>query len=234
MLRAAGALAILLASLSLGLNELRERRRHLESLRRLCSALSLLEAELGTNGNPLADVFRELRLRSEDEARRFFSLLSEAFVLLDKMSFPEIWREAALRCFPDLTSTETAELLHLGSVLGKYELSPKLEMKYSPRKIAVPDAGGEAAEEITVRLHHLDTNQHMNNAQYVHFAVMYLPAEAEIRELRVEYKKQAMLGDHIKPVIYHTADDVVLVSMNGEDGKPYAVVEMTLLKEGKL
>ena len=113
MLRAAGALAILLASLSLGLNELRERRRHLESLRRLCSA----------NGNPLADVFRELRLRSEDEARRFFSLLSEAFVLLDKMSFPEIWREAALRCFPDLTSTETAELLHLGSVLGKYELS---------------------------------------------------------------------------------------------------------------
>ena len=123
MLRAAGALAILLASLSLGLNELRERRRHLESLRRLCSALSLLEAELGTNGNPLADVFRELRLRSEGEARRFFSLLSEAFVLLDKMSFPEIWREAALRCFPDLTSTETAELLHLGSVLGKYELS---------------------------------------------------------------------------------------------------------------
>ena len=74
----------------------------------------------------------------------------------------------------------------------------------------------------------------MNNAQYVHFAVMYLPAGAEIEELRVEYKKQAVLGDHIKPVIYRTADDVLLLSMNGEDGKPYAVVEMKLLKEGTL
>ena len=99
---------------------------------------------------------------------------------------------------------------------------------------AKDEEGGETSRDLVVLSHHLDTNQHMNNAQYVHFAVMYLPAEAEIRELRVEYKKQAMLGDHIKPVIYHTADDVVLVSMNGEDGKPYAVVEMTLLKEGKL
>ena len=112
---------------------------------------------------------------------------------------------------------------------GKYELSPKLEMKYSPRKIAVPDAGGEAAEEITVRLHHLDTNQHMNNAQYVHFAAMYLPADAEVGELRVEYRRQAMLGEHILPVLYRTADDILLVSMNGEDGRPYAVVEMRLV-----
>jgi acyl-ACP thioesterase len=119
-------------------------------------------------------------------------------------------------------------------LLTKYVVSPRLEMKYSPRKIAVPKSGGEPMEEITVRLHHLDTNRHMNNAQYVHFAVMYLPAGAEIRELRVEYKKQAMLGDHIKPVIYHLSDDMILVSMNGEDGKPYAAVEMKLLKEGTL
>ena len=119
-------------------------------------------------------------------------------------------------------------------IIDIYGISPRLEMDYKPRKIAVPKEGGETSRDLVVLSHHLDTNQHMNNAQYVHFAVMYLPAEAEIRELRVEYKKQAMLGDHIKPVIYHTADDVVLVSMNGEDGKPYAVVEMTLLKEGKL
>ena len=119
-------------------------------------------------------------------------------------------------------------------LIAKYKTQPRLEMDYKPRKIAVPKEGGETSRDLVVLSHHLDTNQHMNNAQYVHFAVMYLPAEAEIRELRVEYKKQAMLGDHIKPVIYHTADDVVLVSMNGEDGKPYAVVEMTLLKEGKL
>ena len=115
-------------------------------------------------------------------------------------------------------------------ISGKYELSPKLEMEYSPRKIAVPKTGGETLEEITVRLHHLDTNQHMNNAQYVHFAAMYLPADAEVTELRVEYKRQAMLGDHIIPVLYRTADNILLVSMNGTDGQPYAVVEMHLMK----
>ncbi|MBQ9033726.1 MAG: acyl-[Lachnospiraceae bacterium] len=119
-------------------------------------------------------------------------------------------------------------------LIEKYKTEPRLEMDYKPRKIAVPKEGGEELETIVVRRHHLDTNQHMNNAQYVHFAVMYLPAGTEIRELRVEYKKQAMLGDHIKPVIYHISDDMILVSMNGEDGKPYAAVEMKLLKEGTL
>ena len=115
-------------------------------------------------------------------------------------------------------------------IIGKYELAPKLDMEYSPRKIAVPKEGGECREDIVVRMHHLDTNQHMNNAQYVHFAVMYLPADSEIRELRVEYRRQAVLGDRITPVIYRTHEDTYLVSMNGEDGKPYAVVEMKLYK----
>ena len=116
-------------------------------------------------------------------------------------------------------------------IIEKYDLAPKLDMKYSPRKIAVPKEGGERKEDVVVRMHHLDTNQHMNNAQYVHFAVMYLPADSEIRELRVEYRRQAVLGDRITPVIYRTHEDTYLVSMNGEDGKPYAVVEMKLYKE---
>ena len=111
---------------------------------------------------------------------------------------------------------------------GKYELSPKMEMDYKPRKIAVPGEGGDQMQELEVKLHHLDTNQHMNNAQYVHFAAMYLPADSEVRALRVEYRRQALLGDRILPVLYRTGDKTLLASMNGEDGKPYAVVEMTL------
>lgn len=110
----------------------------------------------------------------------------------------------------------------------RYGTAQRLEMDYKPRKIKVPEEGGEAGETVRVRLHHLDTNQHMNNAQYVHFAVMYLPADKEVRELRVEYRKQAMLGDYITPVVYHPAENILLISMNGEDGQPYAVVEMTL------
>ncbi len=109
----------------------------------------------------------------------------------------------------------------------KYQTAPKLEMDYKPRKIAVPGEGGCPMEEIVVRNHHLDTNQHMNNAQYVHFAFMYMPADREAEELRVEYKKQAVLGDRIFPVLYRKDEKTLLVSMNGSDGKPYAVVETT-------
>lgn len=114
---------------------------------------------------------------------------------------------------------------------GKYGTAEKLEMEYKPRKIAVPGDGGETQEDVVVRLHHLDTNHHMNNAQYVHFAVMYLPEEAEITEIRVEYRQQAMLGDHITPVLYRTQENVLLVSLNGKDGKPYAVVEIRLSED---
>ena len=110
----------------------------------------------------------------------------------------------------------------------KYQVSDRLDMKYSPRKIAVPKEGGETLEAIQVRLHHLDTNQHMNNAQYVHFAMMYLPAGTEIEELRVEYRRQAVLGDRITPVRYRTDEKTVLISMNADDGMPYAVAALTL------
>ena len=113
-------------------------------------------------------------------------------------------------------------------LIEKYEVSDRLDMKYSPRKIAVPKEGGETLEAIQVRLHHLDTNQHMNNAQYVHFAMMYLPAGAGIEELRVEYRRQAVLGDRITPVRYRTDEKTVLISMNADDGKPYAVAALSL------
>ena len=113
-------------------------------------------------------------------------------------------------------------------LIERYQTEPRLDMDYKPRKIKVPAEGGVPCETITVRPHHLDTNKHMNNAQYVHFAMMYLPAGREVRELRVEYRKQAVLGDRITPVLYHITDNCLLLSMNGEDGNPHAVVEITL------
>ena len=40
----------------------------------------------------------------------------------------------------------------------------------------------------------------------------------------MEYKKQAVLGDIIVPVIVQN-DNEIFVTLNGEDGKPYAVVQ---------
>ena len=123
MIRAAGAFTILLAATSLGVCILLERKRRSRCLRELCASLELLEAELGTNAKPLADVFRDLCSRSEGSVLHFFRFLSEGFAYLDRISFFELWKEAVGLCLPQLTSRERDELIRLGGVLGKYELS---------------------------------------------------------------------------------------------------------------
>lgn len=98
----------------------------------------------------------------------------------------------------------------------------KLDMDYAPRKIAVPDIWTEG-EPIPVLRHHIDTNQHVNNAQYVEIARESLPKEDQIREVRVEYKKAAVLGDVMIPRISHQ-DGCSIISLCDEEGNPYAVI----------
>ena len=45
----------------------------------------------------------------------------------------------------------------------------------------------------------LDTNQHVNNAQYISMILDQLDCTDDLHELRAEYKKQAVLGDIIIP-----------------------------------
>ena len=73
------------------------------------------------------------------------------------------------------------------------------------------------------REYHLDTNHHVNNGQYVRMATAYLPETFVIRELRVEYRSQAMLGDTIRPVRYEMPDGY-LVALQDSAGKAYCVV----------
>ena len=48
-----------------------------------------------------------------------------------------------------------------------------------------------------------------------------------IRQLRVEYKRQALLGDQIIPYLAAEGERYV-VSLNNPDGQPYAIVEFTV------
>ncbi len=107
----------------------------------------------------------------------------------------------------------------------KYVLEEKLPMEYAPRKITVPE-GGDSREAFPVGRQHLDGNHHVNNGQYIHMAMDYLPENFEIGQMRAEYKKSALLHDMIVPVVWKGTDAVV-VSLCGEDGSPYAVVELT-------
>lgn len=108
-------------------------------------------------------------------------------------------------------------------MLDQYKLEEKLEMEYAPRKIA--GAGkGSPEEAFRVRREHLDSNYHVNNAQYVKMAAQYLPEQADVRQMRAEYKKQAHLDDMIEPYILKE-NDIYVVSLCNEKKEPYAVVE---------
>lgn len=108
-------------------------------------------------------------------------------------------------------------------IINEYGTSPQLEMKCSSRKIKVP-ADMDAGAEMVVPKFFIDSNQHMNNEKYVAIAQELLPAEFKIKELRVEYKKEAKLGDTIRSSVKKTDEGIVAVLADTED-KPYAVVQ---------
>lgn len=97
-----------------------------------------------------------------------------------------------------------------------------LQMEYASRKIELPKEY-EEADPITVAKHHIDTNHHVNNAQYVQIAREALTEDVKIQELRVEYKKAAVLGDLIYPRISRQENHDT-VSLCDAKGSPYAVI----------
>ena len=106
-----------------------------------------------------------------------------------------------------------------------YDLGEKMEMDYAPRKIALPKER-KPQESFAVQKHHLDTNHHVNNCQYIRMAADFLPEDFAVHQLRVEYKRQAVLGNAIIPEVYMEANKATVV-LNAEDQEPYAVVEFT-------
>jgi len=60
-----------------------------------------------------------------------------------------------------------------------------------------PEKDLEPLKETVVAVHDLDTNRHMNNVKSVEYALDCLPADIEIRELQVKYRKELKAGDTI-------------------------------------
>lgn len=104
-----------------------------------------------------------------------------------------------------------------------YGEEPALEMPYEGRKIRLPEQT-EELPSFPVRKYHIDTNEHVNNCQYVQMALEALPEEIQVHQLRVDYKKSAVLGDRIFPK-YAKEEGRSVVELCDETGKAYAVVE---------
>ena len=110
--------------------------------------------------------------------------------------------------------------------LEKYPVEPKLDMEYAGRKIMVGN-NGEKMDPIVVRKQHLDSNNHVNNGQYISIAGDYLPEGFDIYQIRAEYKKQAHLHDVFVPYVV-TEDDKIIVSLRDENGAVYMNAEFTV------
>lgn len=104
-----------------------------------------------------------------------------------------------------------------------YKAEPQLEMDYAPRKIILPEEL-EEKEGFPVRRFQIDTNEHVNNCQYILMALEVLPECEHAGQIRVEYKKSAVLGDRIYPKTF-VNEERKAVELCDASGKTFAIVE---------
>ncbi len=104
-----------------------------------------------------------------------------------------------------------------------YDIAPALEMEKVSRKINCPETA-LVVDTFSVRKYHIDTNNHVNNSQYVQMACEVLPDTYCVKKLRVEYKKPAVYGDKIvlKQAI---EDERIVVELCDTEENLYAIVE---------
>lgn len=115
-----------------------------------------------------------------------------------------------------------------------YDMETPLDMEYAPRKIQVFEAEYQLQDvdtsPITVKQSFLDSNHHVNNGCYVAEAMNYLQAGVDIRQLRVDYRKAATLGDKMYPSVFEK-EDVWQVIFSDEAGNPFAIIEVVCYTE---
>lgn len=97
--------------------------------------------------------------------------------------------------------------------VAAYGNEEALDLGKAPRKILIPEEYEEGIP-VTIATHHLDTNHHVNNAQYVDIAREAVPCTKMVKGIRADYKKAAVLGEILVPRVTKTGEDewtVVLV-----------------------
>ncbi|MBQ9607423.1 MAG: acyl-[Lachnospiraceae bacterium] len=112
-------------------------------------------------------------------------------------------------------------------IIDGYGEDHRLDMDYQGRKISYPkdENAGVVSQDIQVTEYLLDANHHVNNGKYVELAAGLVRESSKAKRIRVEYRKQAFLGEIIRPVIYRS-DEKTVVNLTDTEGSPYSVVEL--------
>ena len=132
------------------------------------------------------------------------------------------YRTWSMGAFVDLATGKLARLSD--AAIASLTLEPKQEMNYRGRRIILPKQEGTMMDPVTVMRADIDYNRHMNNANYVRIAMELLPDGFEVRDMRVEYRIAAKLGDRLTPTLYDI-DGGYIVSL-AIDGQPSAIIEL--------
>lgn len=116
-------------------------------------------------------------------------------------------------------------------IIEAYRVEDRIPMNYCDRKVSFPeDAEVIHSEEIQVRRHHLDTNNHVNNGQYIRMAIDALPDSSIIvSSMRAEYKKQSRLGDILYPEVMKVSKGggmAYTICLRDENNDPVCNVEL--------
>ena len=123
-----------------------------------------------------------------------------------------------------LVDTESGRVVRITpEIASHYPMEEKADMTCAPRKIAFKEEKKEQ-KPICVPKAFIDTNQHMNNAQYVLMAQEYLPPNSVIHQMRADYRQAARLNDLIHPVVTVSGSQTTVV-LNNKEQDPYAIIE---------
>lgn len=144
------------------------------------------------------------------------------FLITDK-SGEVLVKANSVWVFMDLERMRPARIRE--EIAEKYKdvLEPQLPGEWAKRKIALPE-GGEAKPPITITSFYIDVNHHVNNGKYVMLAAGCLPDDFEVGEIRVDYRKAAVQGDTLYPIVT-VAEEQAWVNLANEAGEPYAVLQ---------
>lgn len=107
--------------------------------------------------------------------------------------------------------------------VAAYGNEEALDLGKAPRKILIPEEYEEGIP-VTIATHHLDTNHHVNNAQYVDIAREAVPCTKMVKGIRADYKKAAVLGEILVPRVTKTGEEEWTVVLADEAGEIRAVV----------
>ncbi|HJB08056.1 MAG TPA: acyl-[acyl-carrier-protein] thioesterase [Candidatus Enterocloster faecavium] len=194
------------------------------------------------------------------ESRRRAWMLSSWQILIDR--YPSLGEEIRISTWHNesrgiygyrnfvISGCQGESLVRAGSVWFLYDLDkgtptrvlpedigpygkpePKLELPPMPRRIVLPEEYQEG-KPIPVLRHHLDSNHHVNNAQYVEMARELIPEQLTVREIRAEYRKAAVLGDVLYPRLGKEKDGIWVIALCKAEGEVCACVWLKTEPEG--